>query len=86
MCQASAAGGGGVTLSANSEDAPPKVPVAGASGGDCVYGILCYEMCSHCLLSSSGLLLLYVVIPTIPLLLLILVASGTCCFQMMSRR
>ncbi|XP_028289286.1 chondrolectin [Parambassis ranga] len=35
---------------------------------------------------ASGMLLLYVVIPTIPLLLLILVASGTCCFQMLSRR
>ncbi|XP_047423838.1 chondrolectin [Mugil cephalus] len=34
---------------------------------------------------ASGMLLLYVVIPTIPLLLLILVASGTCCFQMLSR-
>ncbi|XP_014880099.1 chondrolectin [Poecilia latipinna] len=34
---------------------------------------------------SSGMLLLYVVIPTIPLLLLILVASGTCCFQTLSR-
>ncbi|XP_038141766.1 chondrolectin-like [Cyprinodon tularosa] len=33
----------------------------------------------------SGMLLLYVVIPTIPLLLLILVASGTCCFQTLSR-
>ncbi|XP_051796732.1 chondrolectin isoform X2 [Acanthochromis polyacanthus] len=34
---------------------------------------------------ASGMLLLYVVIPTIPLLLLILVASGTCCFQRISR-
>ncbi|XP_008301038.1 chondrolectin [Stegastes partitus] len=34
---------------------------------------------------ASGMLLLYIVIPTIPLLLLILVASGTCCFQMISR-
>ncbi|KAM7369518.1 hypothetical protein PAMP_010837 [Pampus punctatissimus] len=34
---------------------------------------------------ASGMLLLYVIIPTIPLLLLILVASGTCCFQMLSR-
>ncbi|XP_041824404.1 chondrolectin isoform X1 [Melanotaenia boesemani] len=34
---------------------------------------------------ASGMLLLYVVIPTIPLLLLILVASGSCCFQMLSR-
>uniref|UniRef100_A0A8D3AH75 C-type lectin domain-containing protein n=1 Tax=Scophthalmus maximus TaxID=52904 RepID=A0A8D3AH75_SCOMX len=34
---------------------------------------------------SSGMLLVYVIIPTIPLLLLILVASGTCCFQMLSR-
>ncbi|XP_036378352.1 chondrolectin [Megalops cyprinoides] len=33
----------------------------------------------------SGLLLVYVIIPTIPLLLLILVASGTCCFQMLSK-
>ncbi|KAG7222990.1 hypothetical protein INR49_029212 [Caranx melampygus] len=32
-----------------------------------------------------GMLLVYVIIPTIPLLLLILVASGTCCFQMLSR-
>ncbi|KAL4624868.1 chondrolectin-like [Arapaima gigas] len=32
-----------------------------------------------------GLLLIYVIIPTIPLLLLILVASGTCCFQMLSK-
>uniref|UniRef100_A0A3B5A7L5 Chondrolectin n=1 Tax=Stegastes partitus TaxID=144197 RepID=A0A3B5A7L5_9TELE len=40
--------------------------------------------CSLCI--SSGMLLLYIVIPTIPLLLLILVASGTCCFQMISRR
>ncbi|TMS01195.1 Chondrolectin, partial [Larimichthys crocea] len=31
------------------------------------------------------MLLVYVIIPTIPLLLLILVASGTCCFQMLSR-
>uniref|UniRef100_A0A3B5KZ45 C-type lectin domain-containing protein n=1 Tax=Xiphophorus couchianus TaxID=32473 RepID=A0A3B5KZ45_9TELE len=37
-------------------------------------------------LCVSGMLLLYVVIPTIPLLLLILVASGTCCFQTLSRR
>ncbi|XP_053198739.1 chondrolectin [Scomber japonicus] len=35
---------------------------------------------------ASGMLLVYVIIPTIPLLLLILVASGTCCFQMISRR
>ncbi|XP_076014479.1 chondrolectin [Genypterus blacodes] len=35
--------------------------------------------------ASSGMLLVYVIIPTIPLLLLILVASGTCCFQMMSK-
>ncbi|XP_026218111.1 chondrolectin isoform X2 [Anabas testudineus] len=35
---------------------------------------------------ASGMLLIYVIIPTIPLLLLILVASGTCCFQMLSRR
>ncbi|XP_069033715.1 chondrolectin isoform X1 [Embiotoca jacksoni] len=34
---------------------------------------------------ATGMLLLYVVVPTIPLLLLILVASGTCCFQMLSR-
>ncbi|XP_028657118.1 chondrolectin isoform X1 [Erpetoichthys calabaricus] len=34
---------------------------------------------------SSGLLLVYVIIPTIPLLLLILVASGTCCFQMLTK-
>ncbi|XP_059183373.1 LOW QUALITY PROTEIN: chondrolectin [Centropristis striata] len=34
---------------------------------------------------SSGMLLVYVIIPTIPLLLLILVASGTCCFQTLSR-
>uniref|UniRef100_A0A1A8RRZ8 Chondrolectin n=1 Tax=Nothobranchius rachovii TaxID=451742 RepID=A0A1A8RRZ8_9TELE len=34
---------------------------------------------------ASGMLLLYVFIPTIPLLLLILVASGTCCFQTLSR-
>ncbi|XP_040921927.1 chondrolectin [Toxotes jaculatrix] len=34
---------------------------------------------------TSGMLLVYVIIPTIPLLLLILVASGTCCFQMLSR-
>ncbi|XP_037619070.1 chondrolectin isoform X2 [Sebastes umbrosus] len=35
---------------------------------------------------GTGMLLVYVIIPTIPLLLLILVASGTCCFQMLSRR
>ncbi|XP_034428321.1 chondrolectin isoform X2 [Hippoglossus hippoglossus] len=35
--------------------------------------------------AASGMLLVYVIIPTIPLLLLILVASGTCCFQMLSR-
>ncbi|KAM8822556.1 chondrolectin isoform 2-T2 [Spinachia spinachia] len=34
---------------------------------------------------ASGMLLVYVIIPTIPLLLLMLVASGTCCFQMLSR-
>ncbi|XP_037390048.1 chondrolectin isoform X2 [Pygocentrus nattereri] len=34
----------------------------------------------------SSMLLIYVIIPTIPLLLLILVASGTCCFQMLSKR
>ncbi|KAG7317562.1 hypothetical protein KOW79_018597 [Hemibagrus wyckioides] len=34
----------------------------------------------------SSMLLIYVIIPTIPLLLLILVASGTCCFQMLSRK
>uniref|UniRef100_UPI003AAB23E7 chondrolectin n=1 Tax=Centroberyx gerrardi TaxID=166262 RepID=UPI003AAB23E7 len=34
---------------------------------------------------TSGMLLVYVIIPTIPLLLLILVASGTCCFQMLSK-
>ncbi|XP_030625937.1 chondrolectin [Chanos chanos] len=33
----------------------------------------------------SGMLLIYVIIPTIPLLLLILVASGTCCFQMLTK-
>ncbi|XP_031440330.1 chondrolectin [Clupea harengus] len=33
----------------------------------------------------SGMFLVYVIIPTIPLLLLILVASGTCCFQMLSK-
>ncbi|XP_051538707.1 chondrolectin-like isoform X1 [Myxocyprinus asiaticus] len=33
----------------------------------------------------SSMLLIYVIIPTIPLLLLILVASGTCCFQMLSK-
>ncbi|XP_026093807.1 chondrolectin-like isoform X1 [Carassius auratus] len=33
----------------------------------------------------SSMLLIYVMIPTIPLLLLILVASGTCCFQMLSK-
>ncbi|XP_040023399.1 chondrolectin isoform X2 [Gasterosteus aculeatus] len=47
-----------------SEEVPPQVTMAGA----------------------SGMLLVYVIIPTIPLLLLILVASGTCCFQMLSRR
>ncbi|XP_026148581.1 chondrolectin isoform X2 [Mastacembelus armatus] len=57
------AGGGGVTRPAGSEEVPPQVTMAGA----------------------SGMLLVYVVIPTIPLLLLILVASGTCCFQMLSR-
>lgn len=36
--------------------------------------------------SVPGMLLIYVIIPTIPLLLLILVASGTCCFQMLSKR
>ncbi len=36
--------------------------------------------------SFPGMLLIYVIIPTIPLLLLILVASGTCCFQMLSKR
>ncbi|KAG9283361.1 chondrolectin isoform X1 [Astyanax mexicanus] len=35
---------------------------------------------------TSSMLLIYVIIPTIPLLLLILVASGTCCFQMLSKR
>ncbi|KAM9436471.1 chondrolectin isoform 2-T2 [Clarias gariepinus] len=35
---------------------------------------------------EKGMLLIYVIIPTIPLLLLILVASGTCCFQMLSKR
>ncbi|KAK2814851.1 hypothetical protein Q7C36_023117 [Tachysurus vachellii] len=35
---------------------------------------------------DSSMLLIYVIIPTIPLLLLILVASGTCCFQMLSRK
>uniref|UniRef100_A0A3Q3VKA1 C-type lectin domain-containing protein n=1 Tax=Mola mola TaxID=94237 RepID=A0A3Q3VKA1_MOLML len=54
------------------------------------------EPTSYCHLSSlfpflsfreqSCQLLVYVIIPTIPLLLLILVASGTCCFQMLSRR
>uniref|UniRef100_A0A3Q1BPF7 C-type lectin domain-containing protein n=1 Tax=Amphiprion ocellaris TaxID=80972 RepID=A0A3Q1BPF7_AMPOC len=34
---------------------------------------------------DTGMLLLYIVIPTIPLLLLILVASGTSCFQRISR-
>ncbi|KAM4605984.1 chondrolectin [Polymixia lowei] len=34
---------------------------------------------------GTGMVLVYVIIPTIPLLLLILVASGTCCFQMISR-
>lgn len=33
----------------------------------------------------SSMLLIYVIIPTIPLLLLILVASGSCCFQMLSK-
>ncbi|XP_070783986.1 chondrolectin [Enoplosus armatus] len=49
--------------SAGSEEVPPQVTMAGA----------------------SGMLLVYIIIPTIPLLLLILVASGTCCFQMLSR-
>ncbi|KAI9545425.1 hypothetical protein NQZ68_036412 [Dissostichus eleginoides] len=40
---------------------------------------------SEDLAGASGMLLVYVIIPTIPLLLLILVASGTCCFQMLSR-
>uniref|UniRef100_A0A3P8UI05 Chondrolectin n=1 Tax=Amphiprion percula TaxID=161767 RepID=A0A3P8UI05_AMPPE len=35
---------------------------------------------------ETRMLLLYIVIPTIPLLLLILVASGTSCFQRISRR
>ncbi|XP_076866858.1 chondrolectin [Brachyhypopomus gauderio] len=34
----------------------------------------------------SSTLLIYVIIPTIPVLLLIIVASGTCCFQMLSKR
>ncbi|XP_054479330.1 chondrolectin [Anoplopoma fimbria] len=57
------AGGGVVKQPAGSEEVPPQVTMAGA----------------------SGMLLVYVIIPTIPLLLLILVASGTCCFQMLSR-
>ncbi|XP_064188760.1 chondrolectin isoform X1 [Anguilla rostrata] len=44
------------------------------------------EGASHVLVvGPSGLLLVYVIIPTIPLLLLIVVASGTCCFQMLSK-
>ncbi|XP_033495158.1 chondrolectin [Epinephelus lanceolatus] len=57
------AGGGVVKQPAGSEEVPPQVTMAGA----------------------SGMLLVYVIIPTIPLLLLILVASGTCCFQILSR-
>ncbi|XP_037619069.1 chondrolectin isoform X1 [Sebastes umbrosus] len=57
-------GGGVVKQPSGSEEVPPQVAMAGA----------------------SGMLLVYVIIPTIPLLLLILVASGTCCFQMLSRR
>lgn len=57
------ASGGVVKQSAGSEEVPPQVTMAGA----------------------SGMVLVYVIIPTIPLLLLILVASGTCCFQMLSR-
>uniref|UniRef100_A0A3Q3VQL9 C-type lectin domain-containing protein n=1 Tax=Mola mola TaxID=94237 RepID=A0A3Q3VQL9_MOLML len=53
-----------------------------------------YVACTRCVCTRntrvvcvcSGQLLVYVIIPTIPLLLLILVASGTCCFQMLSRR
>ncbi|KAK5850319.1 hypothetical protein PBY51_014578 [Eleginops maclovinus] len=55
--------GGGLVRASGSEDSPPQVTMAGA----------------------SGMLLVYVIIPTIPLLLLILVASGSCCFQMLSR-
>ncbi|XP_042372733.1 chondrolectin [Plectropomus leopardus] len=58
------ADGGVVRQPAGSEEVPPQVTMAGA----------------------SGMLLVYVIIPTIPLLLLILVASGTCCFQLLSRR
>uniref|UniRef100_A0A4W6EBK3 Chondrolectin n=1 Tax=Lates calcarifer TaxID=8187 RepID=A0A4W6EBK3_LATCA len=44
------------------------------------------SVCSFVHSLSLCMLLVYVIIPTIPLLLLILVASGTCCFQMLSRR
>ncbi|KAJ4918596.1 hypothetical protein JOQ06_021662 [Pogonophryne albipinna] len=59
-----------------STEATAEAPASGgevrASGSEDVAG-------------ASGMLLVYVIIPTIPLLLLILVASGTCCFQMLSR-
>ncbi|KAM9839743.1 chondrolectin [Aulostomus maculatus] len=64
-------GGGVVKHTKSSKEVPPEVAIAGAS-----VTVACF---------SSGMFLLYVIIPTIPLILLILVASGTFCFQMLSR-
>lgn len=89
MSSVATQGGAVVKQSAGSEEVPPQVSVTGASGTNADY-----VACTRCVCTRntrvvcvcSGQLLVYVIIPTIPLLLLILVASGTCCFQMLSRR
>ncbi|XP_044195183.1 chondrolectin isoform X2 [Thunnus albacares] len=90
-----ATAGGGVKQSAGSEEVPPQVTMAGASGTEThpvTSDLGLNPQPASCLSASvsvclsAGMLLVYVIIPTIPLLLLILVASGTCCFQMFSRR
>ncbi|KAL2085879.1 hypothetical protein ACEWY4_019199 [Coilia grayii] len=59
----------------NSEESKDNTPAAVPDSGDTPVIVA----------DPSGMFLVYVIIPTIPLLLLILVASGTCCFQMLSK-
>ncbi|XP_068437476.1 chondrolectin [Clinocottus analis] len=64
---------------------PGRSPEATAGGGVVEQPAGSEEAPQVSMSGASGMLLVYVIIPTIPLLLLILVASGTCCFQMLSR-
>ncbi|XP_078100892.1 chondrolectin [Sander vitreus] len=76
----------------NSQSASPSLDTHGGrgteatAGGGVVRAAGSEEVPPQVVMAgASGMLLVYVIIPTIPLLLLILVASGTCCFQMLSR-